>query len=399
MINKVAKLLLNSIKTNQPRQRIIRIAKILYKLAAAFGQKSQSKGGKYHSVMVDRFLQVFSDSDDITLFLEGKKYASAINFVKPVFMTSRNPRQKELLDDLNTIEIDELEDKIVRSNKDIADWLEAKFNIGVNPVKVKTRTRHDVTYSFGSTQHFGWRSFFRGLDLPVLQEAANELVGNIVENPTAFIFKKGKEYVSNIKIYDMYVTLVIGEVTQSAFGGRMDLITSYPNQKGFNPTFPAIVKEVVQEQVPVKEIPKPTFSVKPGILTPEEFLKEKLVGTESIPFKIWTKGTVYNDANTTPGILKYPKQLEKNVTLEGIAKIAKRIGVALKNSESVRIKVQMDCTECYLKDGTKSADIVMIAFNVKKNGNTEFEIESYEMSNSSGKQRSWWERDDMDSIR
>jgi len=124
-----------------------------------------------------------------------------------------------------------------------------------------------------------------------------------------------------------------------------------------------------------------------------------LVGTESIPFKIWTKGTVYNDANTTPGILKYPKQLEKNVTLEGIAKIAKRIGVALKNSESVRIKVQMDCTECYLKDGTKSADIVMIAFNVKKNGNTEFEIESYEMSNSSGKQRSWWERDDMDSIR
>ncbi len=393
MINKLAKVLLNSIRTNQPKQRIIRLAKILYKLASK--DYGVSVGHEYHTVMVKRFLEVFSSSEDVTSFLQGRKFASTIVFRTP--RVSENPIQRELLNKLTTVQIDDIVEKIVSSNPELKEWLENKYNIGVDPVKIKNRYGYQLSYSFGTTQHFGYRAFFRGLDFPVIQLAAEELIKNIIDNPLTV--KRAFEYVSNIKKYGFYVSLVIGEITKNPSGGRMDLITTYPNQKGMKPTFPE--KKVVEEKViEDKPIAKPTYSISEGTLTPEQFLKDTLHGTDTIPFKIWTKGTEYTDANTVPGILEYPKQLERHITPEGIAKIAKRIGVAMRNSQiGNKVKVQIDCNECYHVNGKKTSDFVLLVVTLSSEGN-KFKITEFTMTDASSKSpRAWWGLDSYESTK
>jgi len=161
-------------------------------------------------------------------------------------------------------------------------------------------------------------------------------------------------------------------------------VTIYPNEEARRPSF----KPVSGFIAPVE----PVSDSK--ILTPEEFLSSKETGTDTIPLKVWTRGTVYNDANITPAILEYPKQLEKHIGTLGMKKVTKRIGVALRNPpNNYRIRVQIDCPICYLEDGTKTDKLLVFVF-VDKESETKYKITSFNLANTTeAKQAVWWEEE------
>jgi len=395
MINKLAKLLLNSIKTNEPKQEIIRIAKILYKLAARLSKRGVM-GDEYHSVMIERFLHVFSGTPGVDKILQ-----TYINNDDPklglVFNKTPDPikgeRLKPLLKVLGTREISLIEKLIVESplNTVIKKYLEVTYNSdGIAPVNVKSSGASGDKNSFIITPstHFAYRAFFRGVEKEDILKVLRDFTESVLQGWKYTIDHEGRiYYVSNIKKYGYYITLVVGDMTKIKTlenMHHMTLVTIYPNEEARRPSF----KPVSGFIAPVE----PVSDSK--ILTPEEFLSSKETGTDTIPLKVWTRGTVYNDANITPAILEYPKQLEKHIGTLGMKKVTKRIGVALRNPpNNYRIRVQIDCPICYLEDGTKTDKLLVFVF-VDKESETKYKITSFNLANTTeAKQAVWWEEE------
>ena len=64
------------------------------------------------------------------------------------------------------------------------------------------------------------------------------------------------------------------------------------------------------------------------------------------------------------------------------------------------IKVQINCPVCYLVDGVKTNDFVLVVCIVEKESNSKYKIKDFKITNTSDtKQRGWWELDSYDSTR
>ena len=64
-----------------------------------------------------------------------------------------------------------------------------------------------------------------------------------------------------------------------------------------------------------------------------------------------------------------------------------------------RIKVQIDCSECYHVTGKKTSDFVLLVVNLSSEGN-KFKITEFTMTDASSKSpRAWWGLDSYDSTK
>jgi hypothetical protein len=417
MINKLATILLNSIRTSQPKEKIIRLAKILQKLASRIYPRGVNSG-PYQNIMIERFLEVFSNSRGVEEIL--REYLNGHNIVN--YGISFNPlnrvetheegdeapkyivdQQKainlrNLLSKLGTREISFLEKEIIESrhNRNVKTYLENEHpNTGIDIiVRSKGDSGSRINFDITPSSHFSYRAFFRNVNKEEIKKVLRDFTQSLLQGYKYKIVDGKTVYDSNIKKYGYFITLVVADIQKRSDGSfSMTLVTIFPNEDAKNSSFiPVSGFLTPNSQNPTSEI-----------LTPQQFLSTREEGTDTIAFKIWTKGTEYTDANTVPGILEYPKQLERHITPKGIAKVAKRIGVAMRNesrSNGGSIKVQINCPVCYLVDGVKTNDFVLVVCIVEKESNSKYKIKDFKITNTSDtKQRGWWELDSYDSTR
>lgn len=392
MINKIARILLNSIRTNQPKKRIIRLAKLFNKLAA---KEIGLTSGTYHDAMVERFVEKFQNTDNILGVIERYKNNEYPRYSSVIFRKDKNPyfaeKVKNAISSLGTRQISEVTAGIIENDSDIKNYFETAYrDIGVKSVKLRHNNK-GYNFDFYPSIHFAYRNYFRGIDTGDLAQVLEDLCNSIIVNYEKVIQYKDHEgkiaITTNAKKYGLPITIVIASLEKrSLLDFRMDLISIYPNE----------YKRITFPRSKVDPTSTPTTS-----LSPEQFLSVNILGNETIPFQIWNTGKTYTPENTITGMLEYPKQLERHITLENIAKIAKRIGVAVRNKElGTSIKVQIDCPVCYDLQGNKTDSKIQLVFIVQKESDTKYKITKINSitNNPIESKKVWWKLDTWESI-
>lgn len=256
MINKLAKLLLNEIQSNTSKNRVLKLARLLKKVAIT---------QLYKDSVIDNFITMFqnADYDELKRAIElCQKYATIdrkgniINFPR-VYVTSGSgltPSQQQNIKTLFSIMpvriISKLADKITKSaGADVPNTPVDKIEI----FDTLSQERHD--FIFSPTNHYAERKFLRGVtpkeEDAVLEDLSKSIIfdpiGILVETAeetfegegsiTKYIFKsKEKKAVAGTPI-----TVVFAETTRPVRKSNIivhyiSLITIYPEDKNVSPT-------------------------------------------------------------------------------------------------------------------------------------------------------------------
>jgi hypothetical protein len=201
MITELKKILLNSIRTKQPKEKIIRLAKTLYKLAY-----------NYQEVMISRFIEMLGNIPERTLIkLITTDDSTEVLYANDIVNPEKREKLKRLLSGYTTLEIGQIADKIIEASPSLKNKFAAQFKSGIENIQINTPNNSKYTFEYTPTLHFGHRRYLRDIyetELKkVLIEYSMALLSNFEE---ATKYKRGSKiaFTSKVQKDNKNITIV-----------------------------------------------------------------------------------------------------------------------------------------------------------------------------------------------
>ena len=172
MINKVARILLNCIQENKPKNLIIRIAKVLYKLAY-----------NYKETIIKRFIEMLGQIPErtlITLITTEEQFDVGDAVEKPNL--EKNERLERILKNYTTEEIEAIANKIIENSPYFKNTLAQRFKGKDEELFLKTPENEIFSFLYTPTKHFAHRKYLRDVTETELNSVIREYSIGLISN-------------------------------------------------------------------------------------------------------------------------------------------------------------------------------------------------------------------------
>ena len=328
MINKVAKLLLNSIQEKKPKHIIFRIAKVLYKLAY-----------DYKEVMVLRFLEMLGHiPEDILVRLITTDAEFNVGTVKEKMSPQKMERLTAILSRYRVEKIADLADKIIEASPELKKKLAEEYKTRPSTIEIVTPSQGTYYFNYIPTAHFAHRKYLRDVSSVELKKVLTEYsIALLADYPEATKKRRSSEkeggykvsYISKIRKDNKNLNIVSGTPTldprKKIF--TISMITIFANKDpstiphdfdGYSVSRETKEKPVVQKPViqePIKPRPKAIVHFQKIIIPAViEEISEKQAILEDKLNEIIEKKEVIEETNINPTQKEIlTKALEKEI--------------------------------------------------------------------------------------
>jgi len=255
MINKLARVLLNSIKRNESKQKINRIARLLHKVASE---------ASYKETVIDNFIAMFGSINQGQLLQVIYNYKLGLskgpkphelklegNYVPPAKVLAIKTALKDKF--VSMRKISKMANDMIEGNANIKSMVMKFTKVEVENTNVVTPTGEVVSFKFNSTDHLGHRCYLRDITTKDLNLALNDLAISFLSNQTKTLSERNSEFKDAGDKYsfttkakkasaEMYITIIFALKGISSKEIEMTLVTVFPDEsKG--PTIPGEAPE------------------------------------------------------------------------------------------------------------------------------------------------------------